>query len=67
VVLAPNIAFRFENGRQIGAETDSRPDTVRKAVEGCLRRLQSDHIDLLDVKGSRDMGRPSDRTGWRST
>ena len=26
---------------------DSRPEHVRKAVEGSLRRLQTDHIDLL--------------------
>ena len=25
---------------------DSRPDTIRKSVEGSLRRLQTDHIDL---------------------
>ena len=25
---------------------DSRPETVRKAVEGSLRRLQTDHIDI---------------------
>lgn len=26
--------------------TDSRPETIRKSVEGSLRRLQTDHIDL---------------------
>lgn len=26
---------------------NSRPDNIRKAVEGSLRRLQTDHIDLL--------------------
>jgi aryl-alcohol dehydrogenase-like predicted oxidoreductase len=26
---------------------DSRPDNIVKVVEGCLRRLQTDHIDLL--------------------
>lgn len=26
--------------------TDSRPETIRKSVEGALRRLQTDHIDL---------------------
>lgn len=25
---------------------DSRPDTIRKSVEGSLRRLQTDHIDI---------------------
>ncbi len=30
-----------------GAERDSRPKTIRKAVEGSLRRLGTDRIDLL--------------------
>ncbi|MBZ9935550.1 aldo/keto reductase [Mesorhizobium sp. BR1-1-16] len=47
VILATKIGFRFENGRQVGAETDSRPESIRKAVEGSLKRLQTDHIDLL--------------------
>lgn len=47
VVIATKFGFRFKNGRQLGAETDSRPDSIRRAVEGSLRRLQSDHIDLL--------------------
>lgn len=47
VILATKVGFRFENGRQVGTETDSRPESIRKAVEGCLRRLQTDHIDLL--------------------
>lgn len=47
VILATKFGFRFENGRQIGAETDSSPASIRRAVEGSLRRLQTDHIDLL--------------------
>ncbi len=47
VVIATKVGFRFENGRQMGADTDSRPESIRLAVEGCLRRLQTDHIDLL--------------------
>ncbi len=47
VVLATKFGFRFENGKQVGAETDSRPESIRRAVEGSLRRLQTDHIDLL--------------------
>ncbi|SIT56038.1 conserved hypothetical protein [Mesorhizobium prunaredense] len=47
VVIASKFGFRFKNGRQVGAETDSRPDSIRRAVEGSLRRLQSDYIDLL--------------------
>ncbi|MDA9491886.1 aldo/keto reductase [Bradyrhizobium sp. CCBAU 11361] len=47
VILATKFGFRFENGRQLGAETDSSPAAIRQAVEGSLRRLQTDHIDLL--------------------
>ncbi|MFM0060181.1 aldo/keto reductase [Paraburkholderia phytofirmans] len=47
VIIATKVGFRFENGRQKGADTDSRPESIRLAVEGCLRRLQTDHIDLL--------------------
>ena len=45
--IATKFGFRFENGRQVGAERDSRPATIRSAVEGSLRRLQTDRIDLL--------------------
>jgi aryl-alcohol dehydrogenase-like predicted oxidoreductase len=47
VVLATKFGFRFENGRQVGTDRDSRPATIRAAVEGSLRRLATDHIDLL--------------------
>lgn len=47
VILATKFGFRFENGRQLGAETNSSPAAIRLAVEGSLRRLQTDHIDLL--------------------
>lgn len=47
VILATKFGFHFENGRQVGAETDSSPTNIRRAVEGSLRRLQTDHIDLL--------------------
>ncbi len=47
VVLATKFGFRFEHGRQVGAETDSSPASIRRAVEGSLRRLQTDYIDLL--------------------
>ncbi len=47
VTIATKFGFRIEGGRQVGAERDSRPKTIRAAVEGSLRRLGTDHIDLL--------------------
>ena len=29
-----------------GLVTDSRPETIRKAIDGSLKRLQTDHLDL---------------------
>lgn len=45
VVLATKFGSRFDGDRIIGA--DSRPETIIRVVEGCLNRLQTDHIDLL--------------------
>ena len=47
VVLATKFGFRVVDGKQIGAERDSRPEHIREVVEGSLRRLGTDHIDLL--------------------
>jgi aryl-alcohol dehydrogenase-like predicted oxidoreductase len=47
VVIATKFGFRIEDGKQVGTERDSRPQTILAAVEGSLRRLQTDHIDLL--------------------
>jgi aryl-alcohol dehydrogenase-like predicted oxidoreductase len=47
VVIATKFGFRFEGGKQVGAERDSRPEHIREAVEGSLRRLGTDYIDLL--------------------
>ncbi len=47
VVLATKFGFRIEGGKQVGAERDSRPEHILEAVEGSLRRLGTDHIDLL--------------------
>jgi aryl-alcohol dehydrogenase-like predicted oxidoreductase len=47
VVLATKFGFRVVDGKQIGAERDSRPEHIREVVEGSLRRLDTDHIDLL--------------------
>ena len=45
IVIATKFGFRIENGQNVGL--DSRPEHVREAVEGSLRRLQTDRIDLL--------------------
>ncbi|MGB8266391.1 MAG: aldo/keto reductase [Candidatus Velthaea sp.] len=47
VLIATKFGFRIENGKQVGSERDSRPEHIREAVEGSLRRLRTDRIDLL--------------------
>ena len=45
VIIATKFGFTIENGAIAGM--DSRPEHIREAVEGSLRRLATDHIDLL--------------------
>lgn len=45
VVIATKFGFKFSETGIAGV--DSRPSHVREAVEGSLKRLQTDHIDLL--------------------
>src|ERR1700753_1553627 len=47
VVIATKFGFRIEDGKQVGTDRDSRPEHIREAVEGSLRRLNTDHVDLL--------------------
>jgi len=47
VTLATKFGFRLKDGKQVGTERDSRPQTIRSAVEGSLKRLATDHIDLI--------------------
>jgi aryl-alcohol dehydrogenase-like predicted oxidoreductase len=47
VVIATKFGFLFKDGKQVGAERASRPEQIREAVEGSLRRLDTDYIDLL--------------------
>jgi aryl-alcohol dehydrogenase-like predicted oxidoreductase len=47
VTIATKFGFRLENGKQVLTDRDSRPETIRRAVEGSLQRLGTDHIDLL--------------------
>lgn len=44
VVIATKFGWDIRDGKCLGL--DSRPETIRKAVEGSLRRLRTDHIDL---------------------
>ena len=46
VVIATKFGFRFDEKGGL-AGTDSRPEHIRDVVEASLRRLQTDHIDLL--------------------
>ena len=46
VVIATKFGFRFD-GKGTIAGTDSRPAHIREVVEASLRRLRTDHIDLL--------------------
>jgi aryl-alcohol dehydrogenase-like predicted oxidoreductase len=45
VIIATKFGFRIEGDASVGL--DSRPEHVREAVEGSLRRLGTDRIDLL--------------------
>src|SRR2546430_4591504 len=44
-VIATKFGFKIENGKMEGV--DSSPQHIRDAVEGSLKRLETDHIDLL--------------------
>ena len=46
VVIATKFGFRLENGNPLGG-VDSNPANIRRVVEGSLRRLGTDRIDLL--------------------
>jgi aryl-alcohol dehydrogenase-like predicted oxidoreductase len=45
LIIATKFGFRIENGATTGV--DSRPEHIREAVEGSMRRLETDRIDLL--------------------
>ncbi len=45
LILATKFGWKIEGGKNTGV--DSRPEQIRTAVEGSLRRLQTDRIDLL--------------------
>lgn len=43
VIIATKCGVKFEGGHML---INSRPDEIRRAVEGSLKRLQTDYIDL---------------------
>src|SRR5437660_11195718 len=45
VIIATKFGFKIENGAMSGL--NSRPEHIREAVDGSLRRWQTDHTDLL--------------------
>lgn len=45
VVVATKFGFNFKNGQSVGL--NSHPDYIRQAVEGSLKRLNVEAIDLL--------------------
>ena len=45
VVIATKFGFDIKDGKQTGI--DSHPEHIRKAVEGSLKRLRVEAIDLL--------------------
>ena len=47
VVIATKFGFKIEGEKPAITGRDSRPEHIREAVEGSLRRLATDHIDLL--------------------
>jgi aryl-alcohol dehydrogenase-like predicted oxidoreductase len=50
VVIATKFGFRFPSGKEeghSGAIIDSRPEHIKMMVEGSLKRLKTDVIDLL--------------------
>jgi aryl-alcohol dehydrogenase-like predicted oxidoreductase len=52
VTLATKFGFQVDGGSALerkpgSSSVDSRPAHIREAVEGSLRRLQTDHVDLI--------------------
>ena len=45
IVIATKFGFGFHDGKMVGL--NSKPDHIRKAVEGSLKRLNVETIDLL--------------------
>jgi aryl-alcohol dehydrogenase-like predicted oxidoreductase len=62
VVIATKFGFRFaSDGKQLGQ--DSRPEIIKQAVEGSLKRLKTDVIDLL-YQHRVDVNVPIEDVAW---
>ncbi|HET9870456.1 MAG TPA: aldo/keto reductase, partial [bacterium] len=59
VVLATK--FGWKGGRAVPEALDGSPENTRDSVEGCLRRLGTDHLDLLYLHRA-DPQRPIEET-----
>jgi aryl-alcohol dehydrogenase-like predicted oxidoreductase len=46
-VIATKFGWKIDQNQQRGLELDSRPAHIKEAVEGSLRRLSTDYLDLL--------------------
>lgn len=47
VAIATKFGFQVENGQWDYNRRNSKPENIRRAVEGSLKRLKTDRIDLL--------------------
>ncbi|GAA3555798.1 aldo/keto reductase [Microlunatus spumicola] len=61
VVVATKFGLVSHRGGVVPGTVDSSPATVRAAVEGSLRRLRTDHVDLL-YQHRVDRGTPIEET-----
>jgi len=69
VVIATKFGFKFEhNGAPRMVGLDSRPEYIKQGVEGSLKRLQVEAIDLFNQNGAptfRPLVRPLSRTSLK--
>lgn len=47
VTIATKFGFHLVDGKMVAGQLNSRPEHVREVVEASLKRLGTDHIDLL--------------------
>ncbi|NKF20970.1 aldo/keto reductase [Solimonas marina] len=46
-IVATKFGFVIQDGKPVPGQVNSRPEHIREAVEGSLKRLRTDYIDLL--------------------